>query len=415
MPLRFAPMNMITLRPLRQIGPGALVTAAFIGPGTVTVCTLAGAGFGYTLIWALGFATIATIVFQEMAGRLGTVARQGLGDALRSSFASSVWRWPLYGLIMLALYGGNAAYEAGNLSGAALGIEALVSSEDAFRLAVLAIVAVAGAVLWHGSYRQLERLLIVLVVAMGIAFVGTFVVSHADIGELLRGLLVPTVPAGSLVTVLALIGTTVVPYNLFLHAAAAKTRWNGPADLAALRTDTVVSIGLGGIVSMLIVSTAAASLFARGLSANNAADMAVQLEPLFGPVSKYLLGAGLLAAGLSSSITAPLATAYAVTEVIGRSPTNDRRIFRAVSSSVLLIGAVFAMSGIQPITIILGAQFANGLLLPIVSCFLLYAMNDRQLLGKHTNGKIANVLGGGVCLIALGLGARLVLATLRTI
>jgi Mn2+/Fe2+ NRAMP family transporter len=214
------------------------------------------------------------------------------------------------------------------------------------------------------------------------------------------------------VTVLALIGTTVVPYNLFLHATAARTRWSGPADLPALRSDAVLSIGLGGIVSMLIVSTAAASLFARGLTASSAAEMAVQLEPLFGRTSRYLLGAGLLAAGLSSSITAPLATAYAVTEVLGPSRARARWVFRAVSLSVLAIGAVFALSGIRAITIILTAQFANGLLLPIIAAYLLWAMNDRRLLGTHVNGTLANALGGLVLLISVGLGARLALTAL---
>jgi Mn2+/Fe2+ NRAMP family transporter len=401
-----------SLKPLKDVGPGALVTAAFIGPGTVTVCTLAGASFGYELIWALLFATVATIVFQEMAGRLGTIAQKGLGEALRASFARSAWRWPLYLLIVLALYAGNAAYEAGNLSGAALGVEALIGSPSAFRASVLSIASVAALALWRGSYRQLERLLLGLVLFMGVAFIGTFVVSRPDLAAFARGLLIPKVSSASLITVIALIGTTVVPYNLFLHASAAKAKWSGAGDLSAVRTDAVLSIGLGGLISMLIVSTAAASLFARGLSAGSAADMAIQLEPLFGPLSRYLLGAGLLAAGLSSSLTAPLATAYAVTEVFGFDPSNRATVFRAVSLSVLIIGVAFAMTGIQPITIILTAQFANGLLLPIIAAFLLYAVNDRKILGEHVNGTLANSLGAAVFLISLALGARLVLRSL---
>jgi Mn2+/Fe2+ NRAMP family transporter len=174
----------------------------------------------------------------------------------------------------------------------------------------------------------------------------------------------------------------------------------------------VVSIGLGGLISMLIVSTAAASLYARGLPATDAADMAIQLEPLFGSLSRYLLGAGLLAAGLSSSLTAPLATAYAVTEIFGSESSNRATVFRAVSLSVLVIGVAFAMTGIQPITIILTAQFANGLLLPIIAAFLLYAVNDRKILGEHVNGTLANSLGAAVFLISLALGARLVLRSL---
>ena len=399
-------------RLLKEIGPGALVAAAFVGPGTVTVCTLAGADFGYTLLWALVFATVATIVFQEMAGRLGAAARSGLGEALRSTLAGSAWRWPLYALIMVALYAGNAAYEAGNLSGAALGAESLLGAGVSFEAAVVVITLLAAVALVRGTYRQLERLLIGLVVLMAIAFVGTFAVTRPDIAGMLRGLLVPQVPEGGLVMVLALIGTTVVPYNLFLHASAAKARWAGAADLAVVRTDTVLSVGVGGLVSIFIVSTASASLFVQGLDARNAADMAVQLEPLFGSIAKYLLGIGLLAAGFSSALTAPLATAFAVTELAGSDGSRRPFAFRAVALSVLAIGCVFALSGIQPITIILSAQFANGLLLPIIAAFLLYTMNDRRLLGEHVNGRAANVLGGLIFLISLGLGSRLILGAL---
>jgi len=397
------------MRVFRGIGPGALVTAAFIGPGTVTVCTLAGANYGYALIWALGFATIATIALQEMAGRLGVVARRGLGEALRTALTDSAWRWPVVGLVLIAIYGGNAAYEGGNLSGAALGAEALLGTVLPFELVVLGIAVAAAIALLRGSYRQLERLLIGLVLLMAVAFVGSFIVSGAAWLALLGGLLVPRTPPGSLVTVLALIGTTVVPYNLFLHAAAAKARWSGSDDLPAVRYDTAISIGLGGLVSMLIVSTAAAGLFARGLSATNAADMAVQLEPLFGPLAKYLLGMGLLAAGLSSAMTAPLATAFAVTEIVTVPAARRPVAFRGVALSVVAIGVLFATSGLQPIRIIVIAQFANGLLLPIVTGFLLYTMNSRALLGEHRNGRLANTLGAAVFVVAAGLGTRLLL------
>lgn len=400
------------LKFLKEIGPGALVAAAFVGPGTVTVCTLAGADFGYTLLWALVFATVATIVLQEMAGRLGAAARSGLGQALRSTLAGSAWRWPLYALVMVALCAGNAAYEAGNLSGAALGAEALLGAGVSFEAAVVAVTLLAAVALVRGTYRQLERLLVGLVVLMAIAFIGTFAVMRPDLTDMLRGLLVPQIPEGGLIMVLALIGTTVVPYNLFLHASAAKARWSGAADLAVVRIDTVLSIGVGGLVSIVIVSTASASLFAQGLAARNAADMAVQLEPLFGSVAKYLLGTGLLAAGFSSALTAPLATAFAVTELTGSDGSRRSLAFRAVALSVLAIGCVFALSGIQPITIILSAQFANGLLLPIIAAFLLYTMNDRRLLGEHVNGRVANVLGSLVFLVSLGLGTRLILGAL---
>lgn len=405
---------MFFLRFLRNLGPGTLVAAAFIGPGTVTACTLAGAEFGYVLLWALLFATVATIVFQEMAARLGTITQKGLGEVLSETLSGSVWKWPIFLLIVVALYAGNAAYEAGNLAGAALGVQAISgASTSVFNISTLCIAGVAAVILWRGTYRQFEKLLIALVLLMGLSFIGAFAVSQPDLAALARGLVVPQVPDGSLLMIIALIGTTVVPYNLFLHASAARLRWRGSGDLSAARADAIISIGLGGLIAILIVATASAGLFAHGLQADSVGDMATQLEPLFGPFSRYLLGAGLLAAGLSSALTAPLATAYAVSELFASGGSADkRRYFRPLALSVLLIGAVCAVSGIKPLTIIVGAQFANGLLLPIIAAFLLYAMNQRAVLGRHANGTFANVLGAGVFLVALGLGMRSVIASL---
>jgi len=319
----------------------------------------------------------------------------------------------MFTLIMVALYLGNAAYQAGNLSGAALGIEAVIGAgEHTFRLAVLFIAGVAGIILWHGSYKQIEKVLIALVLFMGLAFVATFIVVQPDMREMTRGLFVPSIPDGSLLTVIALIGTTVVPYNLFLHASAAKSKWVGKESLSAARTDTVVAIGLGGLITIFIVSTAAASMFARGLSVSSAGDMALQFEPLFGASSRYLMGLGFFAAGLSSSITAPLATAYAISEITGLEGGVTAPRFRAIGISVVIFGMIVAMTGIKPITIILGAQFANGLLLPIIAAFLLFAMNQKAILGDYANGWKANLAGATVLVVTLGLGLRMVARSL---
>lgn len=395
---------------LRNMGPGALVTAAFIGPGTVTACTVAGASFGYALLWALLFATVATIVLQEMSARLGVVTQRGLGDALAQLFGSTVWRWPLILLVGVALYLGNAAYEGGNLSGAALGIAAIAGESDAaFKGSVGAISLIAALLIWAGTYRHIERALVALVVLMALAFVATFIIVRPDVPAMLAGLVTPAIPDGALMTVVALIGTTVVPYNLFLHASAVRNRFSGAQDLPAVRADTAITIGIGGLIAMLIVATAAAGMFAAGIAVTSAADMATQFEPLFGSNARYLMGVGLFAAGLTSAITAPLATGYAMSEILGLSDKVKPRALRAIALSVIAIGAALALTGIRPVTIILSAQFANGLLLPVIAAFLLYAMNQRQVLGDYVNGKLANLMGGGVVLLAAGLGLRSIL------
>ena len=404
------------LKKIRNFGPGALVAAAFIGPGTVTACTVAGATFGYALLWALLFATLATILLQEMSARLGVVTQKGLGETLADLLHSSVWKWPLVILVGVALFIGNAAYEAGNLAGAALGIQAVIGENDlVFRGSVASISILAASLLLAGSYKQIEKVLIALVMIMAAAFLATFVIVRPDIAALGQGLVLPKLPNGSLFTVIGLIGTTVVPYNLFLHASSVKQKWKSIDDLAAARTDTALAVGLGGLITILIVSTAAASMFAAGIAVESAGDMAKQFEPLFGANSKYLLGIGFFAAGLSSSSTAPLATSYAMTEILQIKGGKNSKEFKAILLVVIAIGAALSLTGIRPVSIILSAQFANGLLLPIIASVLLFAMNQKSLLGKHANSILANVLGIGVVLITAGLGLRLVLRAIGLI
>ncbi len=398
------------------IGPGALVAAAFIGPGTVTACTLAGANYGFALLWALVFATVATIILQSMAARLGVGARLGLGEALMRGAGNPVFKIVIGGLVIAALGLGNAAYEAGNLSGGALGLDAILGSEDParFRLIVLVLAGLAGLTLLIGEYKFLERLLVVLVTIMALAFAISALLVRPDIGRMIQGLVpsIPDEPRG-LLTAIALIGTTIVPYNLFLHAATARKRWEA-GDATSVQeavSDTGISVGLGGLISILILSTAAASLFGQGLEISSANDMALAIEPTYGVAARYLVGVGLLAAGFTSTVTAPMATAYALTEIIGRpSGKGHGVVYKGIALGILVIGTLVSLSGIRPVDVIFIAQIANGVLLPIIAGSLLFAMNRKSLLGDHTNGLLANVLGGAVVLISLLIGARLVLS-----
>ncbi|MFT5676142.1 MAG: manganese transport protein, partial [Paraglaciecola sp.] len=335
---------------------------------------------------------------------------QGLGETLKELFQQSMWKWPLFALIIVALYLGNAAYEGGNLAGAALGLEAISSDQQSiYPFAVVLISILAAILLWRGSYKLIEQALVILVLIMVVAFVATFIAVKPDMAAIFNGLFIPRVPEGSLLTVIALIGTTVVPYNLFLHASAVKAKWSSVTNLNSARSDSATAIGIGGLVTILIASTAAASIFGTGLSISGAGDMAVQMEPVFGSFSKYMLGLGFFAAGLSSSLTAPLATSYAMTEILGIKGGTSSLTFRLIALSVIVIGASLALTGIKPITIIIAAQFANGLLLPIIASFLLFVMNQEALLGKYTNGLLGNVLGGAVVLVTAGLGMKIIL------
>jgi manganese transport protein len=389
-----------------RIGPGAVVAAAFIGPGTVTTATLAGAIHGYDLLWALTFSLLATLVLQEMAARLGLVSGLGLGEAVRRRFTRPVARMVAVSLVIAAIAFGNAAYETGNLLGAALGAEAMWGGAP--RTWAIGAGVVAYLLLRTGSYRVVERVLVALVALMAVTFLVTAAMVRPPLAPLLSGLFVPTIPGGAgMLYVAGLIGTTVVPYNLFLHASAVRERWTGAEDLPAARLDLGVSILVGALVSMAIVATSAAMAERAGPAhVASAADMAVQLEPLLGTHARLFFAIGLLAAGLTSAITAPLAAAYATAGALGwPRDLNDMRL-RAVWMTVLAAGIVFAGLGVRPVPAILFAQVANGILLPAIAVFLLLAVNDRSAMGDRVNGTTMNVAGSAVVVVALGLGIR---------
>jgi manganese transport protein len=385
---------------LRNFGPGLLVAAAFIGPGTIVTASRAGANYGTALLWAVVFSAVATAVLQEMAARVGLVTRKGLSEAIRASFSRPVLRFLSLGLVAVTITLGNAAYETGNLLGASLGLEILSGVSPRLWAVVIAVAAIA--LLLSGAYRIIQRVLIVLVVLMSFVFLVTAILVEPSLGELGRGL-VPSVPDGSLLTIIALIGTTVVPYNLFLHASTVQEKWAADMKtdeaLAQSRLDTVLSVGLGGLVTIAILVNATPFDDVSNLSA-----IASQLEPLFGEWAGAFFGLGLFAAGLTSSITAPLAAGYAMSGALGweRDLTSPR--FRAVVAFVVLTGLVMALIGRSPTEAIVLAQAANGLLLPLVAIFLIVVVNDGALMGAFKNRPLQNLLGVLVVLVVTGLG-----------
>ncbi|MEM1403318.1 MAG: Nramp family divalent metal transporter [Pseudomonadota bacterium] len=394
-----------------SLGPGLLVTAAFVGPGTIATASAAGANFGYALLWALLFSVIATMVLQEMAVRQAIITGDGLAATLRKALGGSLLGSAAIMLVIAAIGLGNAAYESGNIAGAALALEAV--SDIAGERWSLLIGAIAVTLLFLPGYRAIERVLVGLVLIMSAIFVVSALLLSPHWAAIARGIAMPSLPAGSITTVIALIGTTVVPYNLFLQANAARDRWhdteNREAALHAARTDTYVSVALGGLITMAIVSAAAVTFFFR--DATFSADLiATQLEPVLGPAGRYVFAGGLLAAGLTSAVTAPLAAAYAVCGALGWKDSVDGRAFRVVAVLVVLCGTVFAATGARPLAMILFAQAANGLLLPIIAAVLIWLMNQRGYLNEAANNWRSNALGLLVVLVSLGLGGNKLLS-----
>jgi NRAMP (natural resistance-associated macrophage protein)-like metal ion transporter len=390
----------------KYIGPGPIIAAAFIGPGTVTVCTLAGVNFGFDLLWAMGLSIIATIVLQEMAARIGLVTQKGLASVISETLQKGILRNFSIFLVMTAIVLGNAAYEAGNISGGALGAELFVQApilslgQLQINTLNLIIGLLALILLLTGSYKTITNYLTGLVILMSIAFLGTAIWSKPDFLELISGFQ-PTVNAENIFTIVALIGTTVVPYNLFLHSSLVSQKWNSIEDLKYIRVDTLIAVVLGGLVSMAIIITAKAG---SATEVNSAVDLAIGLEPLMGKMAKYFMAFGLFAAGITSAITAPLAGSLVVAGSFGLSTDLKSLPMRISIVGILGLGLVFSSLGIKPIQLILFAQLANGVLLPLLSGYILWLVNKKSVMGTYTNRVWMNVLAFAIWLITLLLG-----------
>jgi NRAMP (natural resistance-associated macrophage protein)-like metal ion transporter len=386
----------------RDIGPGVLIAAAFIGPGTVTLCTIAGASSGYSLIWAIILSTFSTIVLQEMSLRIGLVTRMNLAEVIRTSIKSVLLNRFIILLIISSILIGNAAYEAGNITGASLGISAIINNQSVNYFPIL-IGLIAFIILYQGNYKILERSLISLVLLMSISFFITAIMTKPDITNMLNGIFKPKVNSDNLLIILGLIGTTVVPYNIFLHSSLVSEKWNSIHKLRVARLESFISILLGGLISLSIIITAAS---VTNQNITGVIDLAKGLEPLYGKFAIYFLGIGLFASGITSSITAPLAAAYVAKSCFGWNDSLKSKRFRMVWIFILIIGVSASMVNINPIEIIKFAQFSNSLLLPIIAIILLWLINNKNIISSEYNYRYQNVLGIFIVIISLILGVK---------
>lgn len=403
---KFLSVNLKKLK--ASIGPGPLITAAFIGPGTVTVCTLAGIRFDFTLLWALALSVIATVFLQELSGRLGIVTRMDLSQLVRNKTASKWSRYCIMALVLLAIGIGNAAYQSGNITGTYLGLGIFIDLPTwnlgpfTIQSGNLLIGIFAAALLWTGNYKRLERILVSLVILMSIAFSIASALTKPDLSALLQGF-VPSFSTEKLPTLVALIGTTVVPYNLFLYASLVQKQWTKEEELPSMRRDLWISIVLGGIVSMAILVAGVANPVQE---LETAQDIAKGLTGVFGAFGTYLMGFGLLAAGLTSSLTAPLAAGLVICGILGWNQNIQSPSMRTSMGTILFLGILFSSFGIKPVTLITLAQLANGILLPLISGWLLWLSTKKDLLGAHALGFKGILFGIFIWAITLVLGIK---------
>ncbi|MCO6476326.1 MAG: divalent metal cation transporter [Phaeodactylibacter sp.] len=349
----------------------SIISAAFIGPGTVTTAAKAGASFQLQLIWALAFSILATIVLQEAAARITLASGKAMGAIVATQYPGKLGRRIRWGLFLAVAFG-CAAYQAGNLLGAVSGLVLISTASRQLMLLGIGIIAVL--ILWQGNTQHITRLLALVVAVMGIAFLGTaFLQQSHSLGQVALSSFQVSIPEGGALLAIGLVGTTIVPYNLFLASGISQGQ-----SLAEMRWGISLAILIGGIISIAILITGTQ---VEGPFTFDA--LAEAVERKLGAHSGLLVAFGLFAAGLSSAVTAPFAAAItgkSLLETDGSTWKQRSLNFRIVWITIMGTGLFFGLLDVKPIPAIILAQAINGVLLPLVVAFLILAINDQRLL-----------------------------------
>lgn len=373
-----------------------LVAGAFIGTGTITTGIVAGTQNGYTLLWAsVTIAVILVIVLQEMSARLALSSGQPLAAMIRSRLG--LWA----SLIAVgAIAVGNAIYSVGNLNGVVLALGGISAGIPSW-VWMFGVTLIYWTLLMIGKYRVLELAVTALVSVMGVVFLLDMFITQPDYAAVVQGLIIPSFAGSDVLLVTGLIGTTVVPYNLYLHSSAVLERgWHRDPKgfLPMVRLDTFIPVFIGGLVTMAIGVVAANVLhpqfLAGTLTIEDATDMSRTLEPILGPIAYVFFSIGLFAAAISSMPMAALSAAYVTTESFGWSTNLRSAPFRIVFSLVAWVPFLIAVVlETQPIATIIFAQALNGMLLPITAVFILVFINRKEVVGDLRNKPAVNVIG----------------------
>ena len=394
----------VKLRGLRRAPTGALRWVAILGPGVIasvagddaggigTVSAI-GARYGYQLLWLLVALTLSLAVVQEMAARLGAATGRGLLDLVRERFGIG-WAFLAVGVIVLA----NAGIVVTEFAGIAAGAELIGVTR-------FVAVPVSAIVIWSlvlfGTYARAERLFLLMTLAF-LAYPLAAVLAHPDWGEVIHDAVVPSVhpEPGYLLSVVALIGTSMTPYQQLFQQSAVVERGIAARHYDDERLDAYVGAVLGNLIWAFVIVAAGATLHAAGVTdIQSAADAAQALQPIAGPGAEVLFSVGLLGASLLAGGVVPVATAYAASEAFGfrKGVGLDFRrapVFYGLFSVLVAGGAVASLiPGVPLIPLLIGVQTLNGLLLPVVLGFMLLLAGDRRLMGNLRNTPLQSGLG----------------------
>jgi Mn2+/Fe2+ NRAMP family transporter len=390
MPFRSVKFRLLAF--LAIFGPGFITANVDNDPGGILTYSQAGAKFGYALLWTLIPITIALIIVQEMAARMGAVTGKGLSDLIREEFGFRATFFTMF-ILGLADFGNIMSEFAGVAAGMGL-----------FGVSKYIAVPVAAGLVWFmvvkNSYKPFERILIIFSM-LYFSYVISAFFAHPDWKAAIHNTVVPTVSRSSeyVVMVIGLIGTTITPWMQFYLQASIVEKGIGKKQYSLCRWDVILGCIITDVIAFFIVLACAATLYVSGVhNISDAADAAAALKPLAGQWAFLLFAIGLVNASLLSAAILPLATAYNICEGLGfesgvNKTFSEAPAFYWLYTLLIAFGAgVVLLPGIPLLKIILYSQVVNGILLPFLLIFMLILINKKELMGEYRNSRIVNVM-----------------------
>jgi len=393
---------------LAVIGPGLLAGLSDDDPAGITTYSVLGADHGYQLLWVLLLSTVALVIFHSLAARMGVVTGQGLIGLVRQRYGVRVG-----GAVLAALVVANIGTTCAEFAGIAAGFELFGISRY---ISVPMAAVIVSLLVLRGSFHNVERLLL-LVSTVFLAYIASGLLAQPDWGAALRGTVVPTMPmtGEAIAIVTATLGTTLAPWGLSFMQSYAVDKKLRPEDLPLERVDVVTGAVLTGVIGFFIVVACAATLHRDGLHIADAADAAVALEPLAGKAAGTLFAIGLIGASFLAASILPLSTAYSVCEYAGfeaavDDPFSEARTFYVTYGIITLLGTVIVLTPDAPlVTILVGTQVLNAVLLVPLLFAMIGLSRDRDLMGTFVSSRRATAVYGLTtavvltCVVTLGL------------
>lgn len=374
---------------LSIIGPGVITANIDNDAGGIATYSIAGAHFGYGLLWTLIPMTIALVVVQEMAARMGAVTGKGFADLIRENYGVKITFWLMLALLITDL--GNTAAEFAGLA----------ASTEIFGISKYIMVPFGALFVWlivvKGSYRIFEKIFLV-VCAVYFVYIPAAIMAKPDWGEVALQTVKPSFHFNSayILTFIGMIGTTITPWMQFYLQSAVVEKGVRKEHYWASRIDVIFGCFMTNIIALFIVVACGATLFKSGIIINSAEDAAVSLAPFAGKYASALFAVGLANASLFSASILPLATAYYICEGMGweagvNKTFKDAPQFMWLYTLLIVIGALIILIPSAPLIVIMWfSQVINGVMLPFVLIFMLSLINRKDLMGDYTNTKTWN-------------------------